>query len=266
MKKLACVALCAGVASLAVGCTTDDGGPPTILFDWSPASDCPDLTAANRESTVIINGQDFDNVAADEQLLFDCEDGASGVITIQDGDWDFDLEVVDQYSDSTTIDPFDCFDETTNGDECLYYTVTPSRVEGVDTFIDYDPDVLVDFAYGYGNFTVDYTVDASLDLAQVDPDCIGFGEFGAEDLSIAITFYDGAGLVEDLFACGQQGVDTRDLPLGVYAPAFDLLDSTGAAINQEPAIPNTTNGELELATHLDNILIEVNIDEFAAAN
>ena len=256
MKKLACVALSAGMATLALGCgSSDGGGPPTILFDWGPAADCPDLLAAGREASVIINGVDFDGIADDEQLIFDCEDGESGVIDLQDGDWDFDLEVVDDYDDALT-DPFECFDETLNGDACLYYTTTNSRVENVDTFVDFDPDVLVDFAYGFGNFTIDYAVDGLSDPAE-ELDCQGWDPV-ATDMSVVITFYSGAGFVEDQFACGVENpADTRDLPLDDYELSIDLLDSTGAALSEEPAEPTTQT----LATHLENVLIEVNLDE-----
>jgi len=258
MKKLACVALCAGTV-LAVGCGTSDSGPPTILFDWAPASACPDLTAAGRESDVIINGVDAEGLSADEQLLFDCEDGGSGVIDIQDGDWDFELDVVDQYSDLGTMDSFDCFD-TANQLDCLYYTTTSSLVDNVDTFFDYDPDVLVDFAYGYGNFTVSYTVDlGAFETGQEadDIDCDGFGDDGADDLRVMMTFYNGDGVVDDFFACGDQAVDTRDMPLGTYELEFDLVDVAGAPINADPTVAPPQ----VLDTHLDNIAFEIDISE-----
>ncbi len=256
MKKLACVALSAGMATLALGCTTDDGGfEPTILFDWGAAADCPNLTVAGRESAVIINGVDFDGIAADEQLIFDCEDEVSGVIDLQDGDWDFDLEVVDDYDDALT-DPFECFDETLNGDACLYYTTTNSRVENVDTFVDFDPDVDVIFAYGFGNFAIDYAVDGLNDPAE-ELDCQGWDPV-ATDLSVVISFYSGAGFVEDLFACGiDNPADTRDLPLDDYELSIDLLDSNGDALSEDPATPATQT----LDTHLETVDILVNLDE-----
>lgn len=259
MKKLVWTALCVGGMGLAVGCgSSSDGGPPTVLFDWGAGTDCPDLTVANREATVIIEGVDADGVAANEQFLYDCGDGVSPAEAIPDGDWDFELDVVDVYADNT--DPINCFGSPINTD-CLYYTAGSELVENVDTFVALDNDLIIDFNYGFGSFTIDYTIDG------LDPSAAQCGNFdtgasvdglGAADLAVAISFYGMDGLLEDVFACGA-AAETRDLPLETYVPVFDLLDSGGNALGQTSALDG--DGSATLSTHLQNIILAVDLVE-----
>jgi hypothetical protein len=267
MKKLVGLALGAGMV-LAVGCGgSSDGGLPTARFLWDSGG-CPDLSPAGdgREAAVIIDADDSE-FGGLESFAFDCGDGDSLVLDIEEGTWDFFAEAVDLYASAPgTGVPENCFGDTVN-ENCLYYTSGEDSELGVDTLVEPDFNVDFDLLYAFGAFDVQYSLDQvvdnpeAVDCDDFDPDVNG----PATDMSIVATFYEGSGLVEDVFVCGGGGnVISRDLPLGDYALAFDLLNSDGDAILDNPVTPDPLDcpaGVCTLTTHLQDLQLDIDFDD-----
>jgi hypothetical protein len=252
---------------LAVGCGGDDGGGggglPTTRFLWDAAG-CPDLTPADddREAAVIIDAEDTEFGGA-ESFAFDCGDGDSLVLDIDEGTWDYFAEAVDLFASAPgTGVPENCFGDTVN-ENCLYYTTDEDEVLGVDTLIEPDSTVDFDLLYGFGNFDFAYTLDT---VEPDDGECAIFSDPAADEIVVTANFYTN-GFVEDFFLCGGDGLNpteetTRDLPLGDYDLEFEAIDSLGDTVSTvELADPADCPGNVcTLLTHLETFVLEVVID------